>query len=78
VVIGAALIAVAACGAKQQGSTEGKGLSPEKARAECEQLKETEEKCWNDKVTDECTACLLECGHTCGQAASCPIRFACP
>jgi hypothetical protein len=76
--IGAALVAAAACGAKQQGKVEGKGLTVEQAKAQCEQIKEAEERCWNDQVTEQCSACLVECGFSCGQSASCPIQFHCP
>lgn len=76
--IGAALCAVTACGAKQHGYIGITGLPEEKAKSQCDQIAQTEERCWNDQVAAECNKCLMECGLNCGQSAGCPIRFHCP
>ena len=72
------LAAAAACGSRQKGTYGNKGMPVEQAKSQCEQIKQSEERCWNDKVSDRCAACLSECGFACGQSPTCPIEFNCP
>lgn len=58
-------------GGAKDTSTEGE------AEAHCEDLRASNEGCFEDAQFDECVTCFEECGGPCAVLESCPVQFAC-
>jgi hypothetical protein len=54
------------------------GLSPDDAKARCDQTKKADSQCVDDNAYEQCLSCQEECGDACLTLESCPLQFQCP